>query len=94
MIEYVDPRAEPGAPVEPYDLSVDLAVGPVTVGLVANGFPDSEAFLDQVEKALAAALPQASFERWNKGNASAMISDSMLDDVVARCDAVIGAYGH
>jgi len=94
MIEFVDPRAEPGAPVESYELSVDLEAQPSTIGLVANGFPDSEAFLDQIEKALAVALPDASFRRWNKGDASAMISDAMLDDVVSDCDAVVGAYGH
>ena len=94
MIEFVDPRAEPGAPVEPYELSIDPVATSVTIGLVANGFPDSEAFLDQVEKALAVALPQASFRRWNKRNASAMISDAMLDDVVAESSAVVGAYGH
>jgi len=52
MITFLDPRAEPGAPVDSYDLSVDVEAAPVTVGLVANGFPDSEEFLDQVEKAL------------------------------------------
>ena len=78
----------PGGP------GVDLEARPSTIGLVANGFPDSEAFLDQVEKALAVALPDASFRRWNKGNASIMISDAMLDEVVADCDAVVGAYGH
>ena len=94
MVTFVDPRSEPGAPVEPYSLSVDLTVGAPTIGLVANGFPDSEAFLDQVEKALAVALPQASFRRWNKHNASSVISDEMLDEVVGSCDAAIGAYGH
>ena len=94
MVEFIDPRAEPGAPVDPYELSVDLTRGTPTIGLVANGFPDSESFLDQVEKALAVALPDASFRRWNKGNASAMISDAMLDEVVADCAAMVGAYGH
>lgn len=94
MIEFEDPRAEPGAPVDPYELSIDVAAAPVTIGLVANGFPDSEAFLDQVEKALAIELPSASFRRWNKANASATISDAMLDEVIAGTDAVVGAYGH
>ena len=68
--------------------------GPLTVGLLANGFPDSVAFLDHVEKSLAATLPSASFRRFDKGNASAVISDAMLDDVVAECQAVVAAYGH
>jgi hypothetical protein len=94
MITFVDPRSEPGAPVEPYELSIDVEAQPTTIGLVANGFPDSEEFLDQVEKALAVAVPTASFRRFNKHNASAMISDDMLDEVVADCQAVVGAYGH
>lgn len=94
MIEMVDPRAEPGNPVEPYELSIDIGAAPATIGLVANGFPDSEAFLDQVEKALAVAVPTASFRRFNKYNASSQISDEMLNEIVSDCDAVVGAYGH
>lgn len=94
MIEYVDPRAETGAPVEPYQLTVDAAAAPIDIGLVANGFPDSEAFLDLVEKALAIELPDASFHRYNKGDASSVIGDEMLADVVDACSAVVAAYGH
>jgi len=47
MIEYLDPRAEPGMTVEPFELSADLD-GPVDIGLLANGFPDSVAFLEHV----------------------------------------------
>ena len=94
MIAFVDPRAEPSAPIEGYDLRIDVAAAPTTIALVANGFPDSEEFLDQIEKALAVAVPDASFRRFNKYNASAMISDAMLDEVVADCQAVVGAYGH
>jgi len=94
MITFVDPRSEPGAAVEPYELSIDALAAPLTVGLVANGFPDSEAFLDQVEKALAVEVPHASFRRWNKHNASSIISDEMLAEVVDGCHAVVAAYGH
>lgn len=94
MIEFVDPRAEPGAPVEPYTLALADTEAPMTIGLLANGFPDSVAFLDHVEKALASALPAASFLRYDKGNASSVISDEMLEDVVAGCEAVVAAYGH
>jgi len=93
IIEMVDPRAEPSMPTVPYELSIDVEAGPATIALVANGFPDSEAFLDQVEKALAVAVPTASFRRFNKGNASSVISDEMLAEV-SECDASVGAYGH
>lgn len=94
MVTFLDPRAEPGVPIEPYELSIDAEAAPLTIGLVANGFPDSEVFLDQVEKALAVAVPAASFRRWNKHNASSVISDAMLDEVIADCQAVVAAYCH
>ncbi len=94
MITFVDPRSEPGTPIEDYDLHVDVTEAPVTIGLVANGFPDSARFLDHVEKALAIEVPHAMFRRFDKGDASSQLSASMLDEVVADCDAVVGAYGH
>jgi len=99
MIEFVDPRAEPATPVEPYELAFDPVVAhgdadDRAIGLLANGFQDSEVFLDHVEKALAAELPGAKFHRYNKHNASSVIADPMLDTVVAECKAVVAAYGH
>lgn len=94
MITYVDPRSEPGTPVEDYALGIDITIGSPVVGLVANGFPDSVEFLDQVEAALVARIPDVSVRRWNKGNASATISDEMLEEVVGSCQAVVAAYGH
>jgi hypothetical protein len=94
MLEFHDPRAEPGAAVEPYELATDpYAVG-FDIGLVANGFPDSEPFLDMVEKSLAVRLPHAVFHRYNKHNASSVISDQLLETVVSECRAVVAAYGH
>jgi len=79
--------------VEDYALQLD-ASGPVRLGLLANGFPDSEPFLDRLEKSLSTRLPQASFVRFNKYNASAQVTNEMRDEAVERCDAVIAAYGH
>ncbi len=93
-VQYLDPRAQPGQEAEPYQLSLDVEDGPVTVGLLANGFPDSVAFLDQVEVALAAVLPGARFRRYDKGNASAVASDQLLDGITAECQAAVTAYGH
>ncbi len=94
MITFLDPRSEPGTPVEDYALSIDLEASSAVVGLVANGFPDSEEFLDEIEKVLAEQLPKVSVRRWNKRNASSTISDEMLDEVVGECQAVVAAYGH
>lgn len=93
-VDFLDPRAEPGQPVEPYSLRADLAAGTVVIGLLANGFPDSVAFLDQVQEALAGRLGDARFVRYDKGNASAPASDEMLDAMASQCTVAVTAYGH
>ena len=92
-VQYHDPRAEPLKPMEPYRLKADLS-GPVTVGLLANGFPDSAVFLEAVETALADELPDAQFKHYKKANASVPASDEMLETIVSECAAVVSAYGH
>ncbi len=94
MVQFVDPRALPGTPIDPYDLSIDVSDGPQRIGLLANGFPDSVAFLVHVARALAQQLPNATFHQYNKGDASSTISGALLDTVVGECDAVVAAYGH
>ena len=92
-IEFHDPRATRLAPPEPYRLAAALD-GAVTVGLLANGFPDSTAFLDAVESALAARLPAARFKRYDKGNPSIPATAALLDRIAGECTAVASAYGH
>lgn len=94
MIEFLDPRAEPSAPVEPYRLGIEVGEGPIDIGLLANGFPDSVKFLDRVEEALRNRLPEARFHRYDKGDASSVVSDAMLETIVAECQAAVAAYGH
>ena len=91
--EFHDPRAKPKAAPEAYELSADFTK-PLSIGLVANGFPDSVRFLDHVEKTLGQAVPTASFVRYDKGDASSVVSERMLDDIQAECQAVVAAYGH
>ena len=90
----MDPRAEVATEAEPYDLRVDWSGGPPAIGLLANGFPDSESFLDEVGVVLAERLPGVVIRSWNKGNASAPASDQLLDGIAAEVGAVIAAYGH
>ena len=93
-VQFLDPRAEPGLPVDPYLLSIDITAGPIDIGLLANGFPDSVAFLDQVQAALAEVLPGARFHRYDKGDASISAPEEMLAAITAECGAVVAAYGH
>lgn len=93
-VTFVDPRAEPGAPVEAYELTADVDAPGFTIGLLANGFPDSVAFLDQVQAALAEVLPHAAFRRWDKGDASSVAGPAMLEEIRSTCQAAVAAYGH
>lgn len=94
MIEYLDPRAEPSAPIDPYELAIDVAAAPVTIGLLANGFPDSVNFLKHVAAALGEQLPEARFRHYDKGDASSVAPEPMLDSIASECQAVVAAYGH
>jgi len=92
-MEFLDPRAEPLAVPEPYELSRQLEPG-TTIALLANGYPDSVAFLDHVEASLGEAFEGLSFRRYDKGNASVVVSDEMMADIKRECQAVVAAYGH
>ena len=93
-IQFLDPRAEPGAPIEPYELAADWSSGTPSIGLLANGFPDSVPFLEEVQIAIKERLPEASVEMWNKGDASSIASAELVMTIAERVDAVIAAYGH
>lgn len=92
-MQFVDPQPAPSTPADLYELSSPLDAGS-TIGLFANGFPDSVEFLDQVEAALAKRLDDADFLRMNKGNASRLATDQEVAAAAERCDAVVAAYGH
>ena len=92
-VRFHDPRALPSAAAEPYRLALDPGAG-ITVGLLANGFPDSVRFLEHVGVALIAAAPGIALERYDKRDASSLASEALLDRIGASCGAVVAAYGH
>ena len=93
MVDFVDPRAATAVESAPYELSLAPNSGDMKIGYLANGFPDSERFLQalaaQVEKLLS-----ATSTHWNKGNASIPAPQTMLDEIRGSCQAAIAAYGH
>ena len=92
-IQFHDPRGETRVAPQPYDLRLANTEAPV-IGLLANGFPDSEAFLDAVETALGEARPEARFIRYLKPGASAPADDALVARIAGECDALVTAYGH
>ena len=95
MIEYHNPEAQTEIEQTPYQLSASIAgAGNVSIGLLANGFPDSEAFLAELAVALHALEPGIDAQAYNKGNASIPAPDSMLAEIKGNCTALVAAYGH
>ena len=95
MIEFLNPEADVGIDQIPYDLSVavDGAVQ-TTIGLLANGFPDSVEFLNQVGAAISRRRPGINLKAYNKGNATIAAPEKLLGEIGGDCVGVIAAYGH
>ena len=66
----------------------------ITIGLLANGFPDSVSFLDKIGEAVQTEEPGITLAFYNKGNPSIPANDDILNEIETNCDAVITAYGH
>lgn len=92
-VTYLDPSGEPSTPITAYDRRLDVSRRPLTLGLIANSFPDAKPFTDCLEKALAKLLPEALFKRYQKPTTDP-IGKEALAKVIAECDAVIAAWGH
>ena len=95
MIEYHNPQAEVGIENTEYGLSATLCgAQSINIGFLANGFPDSESFLDELSRAMQALEPGIQTFSYNKGNASIPAPDALLDEAGRDCAAVVAAYGH
>jgi len=95
MLEYHNPEAAVGVDETPYELSVDISSGDAkSIGLLANGFPDSVEFLDEVGAALKRRFPSIDVHAYNKGNASIPAGEQLLGEIGGECVGVVAAYGH
>ena len=78
-----------------YELSISLdADSTASIGLLANGFPDSDEFLGLLEASLLKFSPGLTIHRYNKGNASIPAGDGLLASISEDCQALVTAYGH
>jgi hypothetical protein len=69
-------------------------VGRARFGLLANGFPDSGAFLRAVEASIAALHPGSSFRHVEKARPPDALTAEQLEVLTGECDVVVAAYGH
>lgn len=95
MIDYHNPEGRVAVELEPYTLSAKITEGgTISIGFLANGFPDSENFLQELQQAMQALAPSISVHGYNKGNASMPANADMISKIQSECQAVVAAYGH
>jgi hypothetical protein len=95
VIEFLDPHSPADTASRSYAAGLgDRLDSGATIGLLANGFADSDTFLDTVEAALRERLPRCTFVRARKPSPTVVMSDDVFDDLSTRCHAVVSAYGH
>ena len=95
VVEYHNPDAQVGVEETPYELSVEISSSESTsIGLLANGFPDSVEFLNELGAALKQLRPGILVHAYNKGNASIPANEQLLGEIGGECVGVIAAYGH
>lgn len=95
MIEYHNPEASVGVPEHTYELGCTLrGQSGIKLGLLANGFPDSVNFLEELGNSIQRLEPGLELIAFNKGDASSPANDDLISEVTADCAAVIAAYGH
>jgi hypothetical protein len=93
-IEFLDPRPPTRTTVDAFvDRSPHRQGAAMTVGLLANGFPDSAAFLARLADALGDLATGFTWRAVTKARPPDALSDAQLAELTA-CDAVVAAYGH
>ncbi len=94
MIEFHNPEADVAVKTIPYESAVPIRGKTVEIGLLANGFPDSETFLGHLAEALGRLEPGIRVSSFNKGNPTIPAGESLLNELKSRCAGVVAAYGH
>ena len=93
VVEFFDPRGEIDVAQRPTAAPSRGHRGHRSIGLLANGFPDSARFLQLVADRVALAHPSVRFEVVTKPSPPTPLSEDQLARLGA-CDGVIAAYGH
>ena len=94
-VSFLDPRPPIAESAQKFE-DLDLRTIPraPTIGLLANGFPDSAQFLDAVARCLSTTIDNVTFERVVKVSPPTPLTAAQLALLTTTSDAVIAAYGH
>ena len=94
-VSFLDPRPPIVEAAHTFEgLQLRAIPGSPTIGLLANGFPDSAQFLDALAQRVSSMIDGVKFERVTKVSPPTPLTDAQLSLLSTGCDAVIAAYGH
>ena len=97
MVKFLNPIAGTAIENESYELAHDIRANGgagVTVGLLANGFPDSETVPDEGRERAREPASQTRNQALEQGQRGVPASSEMLAEVTSSCQIAIAAYGH
>ncbi len=92
-VTYLDPAGEARVEPQPYTLRLDISRRPLTLGLIANSFPDGTEFMDCLERSLLRELPGVATRRFQKPFVDP-ITDEVQAALKAECHAAVAVWGH
>lgn len=90
----LDPRAEIGVAITPYELSIDLSRPGLRIGLLSNCFYDASNLLKAVGGVLEGRLAASRMKLYEHPNPSLLAPPELIARVVGENDVVITALGH
>ena len=92
---FIDPRPQIAPTAE---LSAPMpwrqSPGRATFGMLANGFPDSAAFLRAVAVCIEQRHPGSRFRHVAKARPPDVLTEDQVAVLTGECNLVIAAYGH
>jgi hypothetical protein len=94
MLVIYDPHAEPGVPVDAYELRADAGRPGLSIGLVSNGFPDATTLMKSVGRALEARLNAPRIRLFERFNATVLADSEVIREIADTCDVAVTGMGH
>jgi 6-phosphofructokinase len=94
MVVILDPQAEPGVPVDAYNVFANVRRRGVSIALVSNGFPDATNLMNAVGRALEARLDSPRIQLFERFNATILADREVIQEISKSFDVAVTAMGH
>ena len=93
-IQFMDPRAEPAVAPRSYSQILTPGSSDARLALVANGFPDSDRFVEFLGVELTTSASWLLPTTYEKSDPTSVMSATNFQEIAEENRAAIGVYGH